>query len=139
MATKAESTTSGMGDTLNDTAQNVKDKIGDFASTAKQTGSDVGTQAMDKVEEKRGPAADALQNAASTIHAKEEDLPGGETVRSVAHSAAEQLEATAGYMRAHDVRAMISDVEEVIKRNPGRSLLIAAATGFLIGRVFRED
>jgi ElaB/YqjD/DUF883 family membrane-anchored ribosome-binding protein len=139
MATKAESTTSGMGDTLNDTAQNVKDKIADFASTAKQTGSDVVTQAMDKVEEKRGPAADALQNAASTIHAKAEDLPGGETVRSVAHSAAEQLEATAGYMRAHDVRAMISDVEEVVKRNPGPSLLIAAATGFLIGRAFRED
>jgi ElaB/YqjD/DUF883 family membrane-anchored ribosome-binding protein len=139
MGTKAESTTSGMGDTLTDTAQNVKDKIADAASTAKQKGSDVGTQAMDKVDEKRGPAADALQSAASTIHAKAEDLPGGETVRSVAHSAAEKLEATAGYMRGHDVQTMISDVEEVVKRNPGPSLLIAAATGFLIGRAFRED
>ncbi|MDX6463237.1 MAG: hypothetical protein QOE55_6934 [Acidobacteriaceae bacterium] len=38
MATKAESTTSGMGDTLNDTAQNVKDKIADAASTATNRG-----------------------------------------------------------------------------------------------------
>lgn len=93
---------------------------------------------MGKVDEKRGPTADALDNAASTLHEKAEDLPGGETVRTVAHSAAEKLESTADYIRKHDVRAMLSDVEEIVKRNPGPSLLIAAAIGFLIGRAFRE-
>jgi hypothetical protein len=34
---------------------------------------------------------------------------------------------------------MLSDVEEIVKRNPGPSLLIAVALGFLIGRAFRED
>ena len=48
MATKAESTTSGMGDTLNDTAQNVKDKIADFASTAKQTASATGRRSRSR-------------------------------------------------------------------------------------------
>ncbi len=101
--------------------------------------SDAGRQASDKIDEKRGPAADALQSAASTIHEKAEDLPGGETVKSVAHSAAETLESTAGYIREHDVKAMLSDVEEIVKRNPGPSLLVAVAIGFLIGRAFRED
>jgi ElaB/YqjD/DUF883 family membrane-anchored ribosome-binding protein len=128
-----------MRDTLADTAQNVKDKFADSASAAKQEASDVGSQTADKIDEKRGPAADALQSAAFTLHEKAEDLPGGETVRSVAHSTAEKLESTAGYIREHDVRAMIADVEEVVKRNPGPSLLIAAAMGFLIGRAFRED
>lgn len=128
-----------MGDTLSDTAQNVKEKVADAASTAKRKASDAGRQATDKIDEKRGPAADALESAASAIHEKAEDLPGGETVRSVAHSAAEKLESTAGYIREHDVRGMVSDLEEVVKRNPGPSLLIAVAIGFLIGRAFRED
>ncbi len=140
MPTRAgTSTGDDFTDTLSDTAQNVKDKVTDTAARAKQKVSDAGRQASDKIDEKRGPAADALQSAASTIHEKAEDLPGGETVKSVAHSAADKLESTAGYIREHDVKAMLSDVEEIVKRNPGPSLLIAVAVGFLIGRAFRED
>jgi ElaB/YqjD/DUF883 family membrane-anchored ribosome-binding protein len=57
----------------------------------------------------------------------------------VAHSTADKLESTAGYIREHDVKAMFSDVEDVVRRNPGPSLLIAASIGFLIGRAFREE
>lgn len=140
MASKAVVSTSGdVTDRLSDTAQSVKDKVSDAASTAKQKVTDAGRQTADKIDEKRGPAADALESAASTLHEKAEDLPGGETVKSVAHSAAEKLESTAGYIREHDVRAMLTDVEDIVKRNPGPSLLIAVAIGFLIGRAFRED
>jgi ElaB/YqjD/DUF883 family membrane-anchored ribosome-binding protein len=139
MASKAGSSTGEMTEKMSDTAQSVKEKVTDAASTAKQKVSEAGRQATDKIDEKRGPAADALQSAASTLHEKAEDLAGGETVKSVAHSAAEKLESTAGYIREHDVRAMLSDVEGIVKRNPGPSLLIAAAIGFLIGRAFRED
>ena len=139
MATKAGSSTGDVADTLSETAQNVKDKVSDAASSARQKVSEAGRQAADKIDEKRGPAADALHSAASTLHEKAEDFPGGETVKTVAHSAAEKLESTASYIREHDVRSMLSDVEEMVKRNPGPSLLIAVAIGFLIGRAFRED
>ena len=140
MPTKAgTSTGDDFTDKLSDTAQNVKDKVTDAAATTRQKVSNAGRQASDKIDEKRGPAADALQSAASSIHEKAEGLPGGETVKSVAHSAAEKLETTAGYIREHDIKTMLSDVEEIVKRNPGPSLLIAVAVGFLIGRAFRED
>jgi len=140
MATpKTGLTTGDFTENASDTAQSMKDKVTDAAATARQKVSDAGRQASDKIDEKRGPAADALTSAASSLHEKAEDLPGGETVRSVAHSTAEKLESTAGYIREHDVRAMMSDVEDMVKRNPGPSLLIAAAIGFLIGRAFRED
>jgi ElaB/YqjD/DUF883 family membrane-anchored ribosome-binding protein len=139
MGSRAVTSTGSTADTLNDTAQSVKDKVSDAAATAKQKVSDAGRQAVDTVDERRAPAADALESAASTIHEKAENLPGGDTVKSVAHSAAEKLESTAGYIREHDVRAMLSDVEDVVKRNPGPSLLIAVAIGFLIGRAFREE
>ena len=139
MASKAGTSTGEFPDTLSGTAESVKEKVTDAAADARQRVSEAGRQATEKIDEKRAPAADALESAASTIHEKAEDLPGGETVRSVAHSAAEKLESTAGYIREHDVRAMVSDVEDIVKRNPGPSLLIAAAIGFLIGRAFRED
>jgi ElaB/YqjD/DUF883 family membrane-anchored ribosome-binding protein len=139
MASKAGTSTSEFADTVSSTAENVKEKVTDAAESARQRVSEAGRQATGKIDEKRAPAADALQNAASTLHERAEDLPGGETVRSVAHSAADKLESTAGYIREHDVRAMVSDVEDVVRRNPGPSLLIAAAVGFLIGRAFRED
>jgi ElaB/YqjD/DUF883 family membrane-anchored ribosome-binding protein len=139
MASKAGSSTSGFGDTISETAASVKEKVSDAATSAKERVSDAGRQATEKIDDKRAPTADALESAASTIHQRAEELPGGETVRGVAHSAAAKLESTAGYIREHDVRAMVSDMEDVVRRNPGPSLLIAAAVGFLIGRAFRED
>lgn len=126
-------------DKLSETAQNVKDKVADAASAAKDKVSDAGRQASEQIDAKRGPAADSLQSAASTLHEKADSLPGGETVKSVAHSAADKLQSTAGYIREHDVQAMLSDVEDMVRRNPGPALLIAASIGFLIGRAFRED
>ena len=139
MPAKAGTYTDDAGSTLSDAAQNVKEKVSDAATAAKQKVSDAGRQATEQIDAKRGPAAEALESAASTIHEKAENLPGGETVKSVAHSAAEKLESTAGYIREHDVKAMLSDVEDMVRRNPGPSLLIAVAVGFLIGRAFRED
>lgn len=40
---------------------------------------------------------------------------------------------------AIDVRRMMSDVESVVSKNPGPSLLIAAAFGFLVGRALTRD
>jgi hypothetical protein len=34
---------------------------------------------------------------------------------------------------------MMADVEEVVKKNPGRSLLVAVAVGFLAGRALRHN
>ena len=127
------------GDKLRGAAQNVKDKVADTAATAKQKISDVGAQATEQIDSKRGPAADALESAASSIHEKAGSLPGGETVRGVAHSAADKLESTAGYIREHDLKSMFADVEGIVRRNPGPSLLAAAFVGFLVGRAFRED
>ena len=139
MTSNTGTSTDDFTDSLSDTAPSVKERVTETANAARQKVSDAGRQATDKIDEKRGPTADALESAASTIHQRAEDLPGGENVRSVAHSAAEKLESTAGYIREHDVRSMVSDVEGIVKRNPGPSLLIAAAIGFLIGRAFRED
>jgi ElaB/YqjD/DUF883 family membrane-anchored ribosome-binding protein len=95
--------------------------------------------ATDKLDEARSATAGRLQSVASAVHEKAEELPGGETVRNVARAAADRLEATADYMRDHDASRIWADLETVVKNNPGPSLALAAAFGFLVGRALTRD
>jgi ElaB/YqjD/DUF883 family membrane-anchored ribosome-binding protein len=117
-----------IGDTASDMASQVKDKAADLGRTA--------THAID---ENRGAAATGLDKAASVLRDNAQSLPGGEKLSSVARSAADTLSSTAGYVRTHDANRMMTDVEALVKNNPGPSLLAAAAIGFLVGRAFSND
>lgn len=124
----AEGAASTVGDKLSDTAAQVKDKVADLGRTA-----------ADKIDENRDAAAMGLDKAASALHEKAESLPGGEKVTGLAHATADKLSSTAEYVREHDVNRMMADVETLVKNNPGPSLLVAAAVGFLIGRAFSNN
>jgi len=117
-----------LGAKLSDTAAKVKDKV-----------SDIGQTAADKIDENRDAAANGLDKAATSLHDKAETLPGGEKVTNLAHATADKLSTTANYIRDHDVKRMMGDVETVVKNNPGRSVLVAAAIGFLVGRAFSSN
>ena len=67
------------------------------------------------------------------------DLPGGETVRNVARATADRLGSSAEYVRSHDAKRMMADVESFVKSNPGPALAVAAAFGFLLGRALSRD
>ena len=86
----------------------------------------------------RATTADGLETAASAMHKGADRLPG-DTVSELAHTAADRLNTTADYVRRNDVNRMIADVETLVKNNPGPSLVIAAAFGFLVGRAVVRD
>jgi ElaB/YqjD/DUF883 family membrane-anchored ribosome-binding protein len=121
------------------TVQKVKNAVSDAAEKAQQKAEQVGRAVQDKIDENRGPAADKLQDVAATLQQKAESLPGGEKVTSLAHDAADKVEATAQYVREHDVHDMMVDLENLVRRHPGQSLIAAAAVGFLLGRAFKND
>ena len=108
----------------------------DTATEGKENVPDLGSTAAHKIDENRDAAASGLEKAASALHEKAESLPGGEKVASIAHATAENLSSTADYVREHDVKQMIGDIETLVKNNPGPSLLIAAVFGFLVARAF---
>ncbi len=117
----------------------VSDKVSETASQVKSKVSDMGRTAADKIDENRAGAASGLDRAASTLHEKADNLPGGEKVTSIAHAAADKLNTAADYVREHDVKRMMGDVEAVVKNNPGPSLLVAALFGFLVARAFSNN
>jgi ElaB/YqjD/DUF883 family membrane-anchored ribosome-binding protein len=122
------------GESFGDRSSSMADDLSNRASEAKQKVSDMGRNAADKLDEGRSRAAETLDSAAETLKDKARNLPGGERVSEFAHVAADRLGKAADYVRTNDVRRMMSDVESVVSKNPGPSLLIAAAFGFLIGR-----
>jgi ElaB/YqjD/DUF883 family membrane-anchored ribosome-binding protein len=109
-----------------------KTRVSDTANQAKDKASEYGRTAVDKLDQGRNTAASALQRTASSLRGA-----GGGRVGDVANRAADTIERTATYMRDHDVRDMMSDVDGAVRRNPGPSLLIGAAFGFLLGSAIR--
>lgn len=86
--------------------------------------------------DRRETLARGMDSAASSLHAKADDLPGGEKVARAAHTTAAAMEKAADYVREEDLDAMLEDVQQLVKRHPGATLLAAAAAGFLLARVF---
>ena len=87
----------------------------------------------------RSTTADGLATAASAIHNRADDLPGGDKVRNFARATADRLNSGADYVRNHDAKRMISDVETSVKSNPGPALLASAVFGFLLARALSRD
>jgi len=125
-----------LGDEAADMARNAKESLSDAAKTVKDKTQEFGRDAMNKIEENRVSAAGALHNAASSMHQKADKLPNGP---DLAHSAADRVDAVASYLQGHDTKQMMADVETVVRRNPGPSLLAAGVLGFLVGRAFRSN
>jgi ElaB/YqjD/DUF883 family membrane-anchored ribosome-binding protein len=113
--------------TAREQAENVRHRAEEMAERGKQ-----------KTDEGRVAAADKLQRAAGRLHETAEKIPGGERSTRAAHSVANTMERGAGYLRDHDVKDMMSDLESVVRRHPGPSLLTAAVVGFLVGRSLRN-
>jgi ElaB/YqjD/DUF883 family membrane-anchored ribosome-binding protein len=115
-----------------------REQVAEQATAAKDRASSMARTAAERLDEGRSTAADRLDDAASAVQGRADDLPGGRA-REFAYAAAEQLNTTADYVRSHDINRMKTDVETLVKNNPGPSLLAAAAVGFLLGRALARE
>ncbi|MCC7125038.1 MAG: hypothetical protein IT178_09325 [Acidobacteria bacterium] len=65
---------------------------------------------------------------------REQHMPGRHAAEDAASAAADAFTETTNYIREADWETMAADFEQVVRRNPAPSLLVAAAVGFLLGR-----
>jgi ElaB/YqjD/DUF883 family membrane-anchored ribosome-binding protein len=124
---------------LKDSVEAVAERAGTRANDLKESISDMARTATQTVDDGRQTTAERLGSAASAFRDRADQLPGGPKVQQFARAAAERLSTTADYMRSHDAKRMLADVERVVKNNPGSSLVIAAAFGFVLGRALTRD
>jgi ElaB/YqjD/DUF883 family membrane-anchored ribosome-binding protein len=114
------------------------DTVTDAAARAQNQAAKYGQKAVDAVDASRDSAASTLDSAAAGIRANADSLPGGRAVGQFANQAADKLGSTAQYLREHEVKDMMSDLEGFIKAHPAQALLGAAVVGFLAGRSMRS-
>ena len=103
----------------------------DRAGQAKDAVSDFSRKTVESIDAQRGPAAVTLDQTASVLHQQADKVAGA------AHATADTLEATAAYVRKNDMKAMVKDVWDLMRRYPGAALAVAATVGFVVARVVR--
>ena len=119
-----------------ESTQKVTDRVADVVNQAKDSAKEFGRNTAAKIDEGRLATADALQNTAGSLRGGAQS--SGETITTLGHKTASGLESAANYLRGHDFKSMVGDVEDVARRNPGPALVVAAAVGFLLGAALKN-
>ncbi len=112
-------------------------RAGATLSRAQEQLKDFGLAAGDKLDDARNETADALENAAYSVRTTGRN--GAKSIENISENAAGRLDSTAQYIRSNDVAGMLSNVRQVISRNPTGFLILAASIGFLAGSAFRRQ
>lgn len=99
-----------------------------------RSGSASGSSTLDTIKDK---VADKLHAAAGAIQQKAGQSQGNQAA-GYASQAAGWLDDAAEYIREVDPQKVKSDVKNEVRRNPGRSLLVAGAAGLLLGILLRR-
>jgi hypothetical protein len=103
-------------------------------------GTDAGG-AMAKVDAGIDKAAGGIDKLVDVIRDRGEGLGQSSgaagTVGSVATAAADRLEGASQYLHQTDTDRLIADLEELIRRRPVESLLVAAGIGFVFAKALR--
>ena len=102
------------------------------------SGADGGRQRDSFFKQIRTTAADKLQAAAETIHQKADRSGQSSEVTALGHRVAGWLEHSADYVNEMEPERLKSDIENQVRRNPGRSLLIAGIVGLALGGILRR-
>jgi len=121
----------GNSSSLAGTAARIKEQVGEKAVQAKEAVVDFGRKTVENIDAQRGSAAGTLDQTASVLHEQADRVAGA------ARATADRLRATADYVRKQDLKAMTTDVEELVRRYPGPALAVAAVVGFMTARVLR--
>jgi hypothetical protein len=85
--------------------------------------------------------AGKLRQAAETLYGKTEDNHWRKTPRGAPNfgsQASAWLHSSADYVERMEPKKIKDDITEQVRRNPGKSLLVASAVGLILGVIFRR-
>jgi hypothetical protein len=153
-------TTSGSGSTggsygstgtAESKVQQGKEAIQDKASQAKDAAADKLGKAKEKAGELKASLADKLEAGAEKLRSRNQSgsyagatgsgsasIATDDRMAEVSNRVAGGLQASADWIREADLDSMKTGIETQVKEHPGRTLLIAAGIGYLLGKAFRR-
>ena len=94
------------------------------------------TEGIDRV---KGATAHALDTAADLLRSRTEGASGQfSALTGYGTQASDLLSRSARFVEEFDVERVQRQIEDAVRRNPGRSLLLAGAVGLLLGATLRR-
>jgi hypothetical protein len=142
------------GTTGSSEKQGFRERAKNVAGAAGGKLADVGSTVREKAGTAKDKLADALESGAERLRSRSQTGAGtlvsatadGSTaidaegkIAHVSDKVAGGMDATAEWLRDADLDSMKVGLERQVKEHPGRTLLIAAGLGYLIGRAFRSN
>jgi len=155
MPTTTSSTSSDNSQT-SQTAHGFTDRARDLAGSAQDKLADVGSTVRDRTGDMKDKLADALETGADKVRSATSGNTGtsGDSQFATANGAstavadgrvaqagdklASGMDATADWLRDMDLDGLKSGLESQVKNHPGRTLLIAAGVGYLLGKALKK-
>jgi hypothetical protein len=116
-------------------AGEVREKARERLEVTRERASHLKTTLADKLEQGAG----RLRQKASSATTGEMDAETEGRVRKAGSKMADGMESTAEWLRGADVDSMKSGLENQVRSNPGRTLLVALGLGYVVGRMFRGN
>jgi len=137
-----EETGPGVTETVQQVAASTVDNIQEVASTVADTAQEAVSGVVDKVQDVTGAvadqasrvtnaAADQVNTLADTVYQQAVSPDAPALQRNVAETTVNVLDRAAEYLREGDVGLIFEDLRSAIRRNPGRSVLLGLAAGYL--------
>lgn len=141
----------GSTGTADSKVQQGKDALQDKLSQGKDAASEKFGKVKEKAGELKASLADKLEAGAEKLRSRSQrgtyagDTGSGsasiatdDRVADVSNRVAGGLQASADWIREADLDSMRTGIETQVKEHPGRTLLIAAGVGYLLGKAFRR-
>jgi ElaB/YqjD/DUF883 family membrane-anchored ribosome-binding protein len=133
----------------------ITDRAREFAGNAQEKLADVGSSVRERAGTMKNSLADALSSGADRLRQRgtsstpSSQLAGATDAGSVAvesegrttqvtNKVAGGMDATADWLRQADLAGLKTSIEGQVKEHPGRTLLIAAGLGYLLGKALRK-
>lgn len=125
--------------------QSTTERAKEAASGALNQAKDKLGQAKDKAVNLKSSLADKLEAGADKLRQRSEGdgsmagSMGGQqqgTMNKASSAVASGMQNTAEWLRSADLDSLKTSVEEQVRTNPGRTLLVALGLGYVLGRAF---
>ena len=112
----------------------VHDKVEESAETIRERAVQLKVQLADKLETSAGRLR---QRATDTAKIDDAIAVTKEKVADASDRVASGMERSAEWLRNANLSAVQERLERQVRENPGRTLLIAGAIGYVLGRAFK--
>jgi len=140
-----QSTAETVVDKAQDTASQAGKKVAETASVAKEqakrTVAQVGEQAKQNVGSRMGEVAEELGTVADAVRQTSEELSAQDQTGIARYGTriADQIESVSSYLNERGVEDVLTDVEDLARRQPALFLGGALMLGILVGRFLRSS